>query len=72
MTIGFLVSFGGILAVVVLSLIVEQLFFPRRQPLASGRSQELSDATAALTRAAGAAREIELELVRVRQSLRAR
>ena len=70
MTPGFLISFGGVIAVVVVSLIVEQLLIrhERKSRQDPGPNAEV---IASLERAEIAVREIEAELVSVRQHLRA-
>lgn len=71
MTLGFVVSFGGLVLVFVVLLVIEQLLiWRRRRPGPPARTPAV-EVAASLDRAELAVREVEAELARVRAHLRA-
>ena len=71
MTLGFVVSFGGLVLVFVLLLAIEQLLIRRRRRSGDAAGSPAVEAAASLDRAELAVREVEAELARARQLLRA-
>ena len=71
MTLGFLVSFGGLVLVFVVGLAIEQVLIRRGQRAGQARRASVVDAAASLDRAQLAMRAAEAELAQAREQLRA-
>jgi hypothetical protein len=70
MTPGFVISFGGLIAVVIATLVAEQLLI-RHQNKSRKAPSANAEVMASLERAEIAVKEIEAELASARQRLRA-